>query len=60
MATYTVTGHPLNPADLAATPGGAVDTNLTAALRDKGVGQTITITLSGPDATKATAHNCLR
>jgi hypothetical protein len=35
MATYTVLGHPLNVADLAATPGEAVDANLLAALTDQ-------------------------
>jgi len=56
MATYTVTGHPLNPADLASTVGGAVDPALLAGLREKGVGQTFTATLAGADDTKAKAH----
>jgi hypothetical protein len=60
MATYTITGHPLNPSDLAATPGAPVDANLAAALRDKGVGQSVTLTLAGPDATKVTGHSILR
>jgi VCBS repeat-containing protein len=60
MATYTITGHPLNTADLAVTPGAAIDANLTAALRDKGVGQSVTITLSGSDDTKAKGHGVLR
>lgn len=60
MATYTITGHPLNPSELAATPGAAVDANLAAALRDKGVGQTATFTLSGPDDTKGKAHSAIR
>jgi VCBS repeat-containing protein len=60
MATYTITGHPLNTADLAATPGATIDPNLAAALRDKGVGQTITITLTGADDTKAKGHGCLK
>jgi hypothetical protein len=56
MATYTVTGHPLNPADLASTVGGSVDPTLLAAMRDKGVGATFTATLAGSDDTKAKAH----
>ena len=60
MATYTIKGHPLNPYDLASTPGGPVDTNLIAALITKGVGQTVTITLSGADDTKAKGHGCVQ
>lgn len=60
MATYTITGHPLNIHELAATPGAAIDPNLTAALRDKGVGQTATFTLSGTDDTKGKAHAAIR
>lgn len=60
MASYTIIGHPLNNADLAATPGAAVDSNLLAALRDKGVGQTVTMTLAGPDDTKAKSHGSVR
>jgi hypothetical protein len=60
MATYTITGHPLNVADLAATPGAAIDANLTAALHDKGVGQSVTIALSGPDDTKVKGHGVLK
>lgn len=60
MATYTITGHPLNVADLAATPGAAIDANLTAALRNNGVGQSVTITLAGPDDTKAKGHSVLK
>jgi hypothetical protein len=59
MASYTVRGHPLNPATLAATPGAAVDAGLASALDTKGVGQTVTLTLSGPDDTKAKAHGCV-
>lgn len=60
MPSYTITGHPLNPADMAATPGAPVDPNLLAALRDKGVGQTVTLTLTGPDDTKAKGHGALK
>ena len=58
MATYTVTGHPINYSDL-----GLTQASLDAihnALILTGVGQTITITLSGPDDTKVKAHGCLR
>lgn len=60
MATYTVVGHPLNYADLAATPGAAVDANLVAALQTRGVGQTFTLTLAGPDDTKAKGHRVVQ
>jgi hypothetical protein len=59
MATYTVTGHPLNIADLATTTGGTVDPALIAAMHDKGVGATFTATLAGPDDTKAKAHKAV-
>lgn len=59
MASYTITGHPLNPADLAATPGAAVDPALLAALRNNGVGKTVTLTLSGPDDAKAKGHKAV-
>ena len=51
MATYTITGHPLNPTDLLdpATPNDLPA--ITAALRDKGVGQTVSLTLSGTSDT---------
>lgn len=60
MASYIIAGHPLNYADLAATPGAAVDANLSAALRNNGVGQTVTLTLSGPDDVKAKGHGSVR
>ena len=60
MASYTITGHPLNPADLAPTPGAPVDPALLAALRNNGVGQTVTLTLPGPDDTKAKGHGALK
>jgi hypothetical protein len=59
MATYTIKGHPLNVNDLASTPGGAVDSNLVAALITKGVGQSVTITLSGNDDTRAKSHKAV-
>lgn len=59
MATYTITGHPLNPHDLATTPGAAIDPNILAALRNNGIGKTVTVTLAGPDDTKVKAHRCL-
>lgn len=59
MATYTVTGHPLNTADLAATPGATIDPALQAAMRDKGVGATFTATLAGADDTKAKSHKAV-
>lgn len=60
MATYTITGHPLNVYDLAATPGAAVDPDLLAALQTKGVGQTVTLTLAGPVDAKAKGHGALK
>lgn len=60
MASYTITGHPLNPHDLAATPGAAIDANLLAALRNNGVGKTVTLTLPGADDTKAKGHGAIR
>lgn len=60
MATYTITGHPLNYADLAQTPGGTVDPGLLSALQTRGVGQTVTLTLAGPDDTKSKGHGWLK
>jgi hypothetical protein len=60
MATYTVTGHPLNYADLAATPGAAIDPDLLAALQTRGVGQSVTLTLTGPLDTKSKGHGILK
>ena len=53
MATYTVTGHPLNPSTLATTPGGDVDPSLLAALDDNGVGDAVSLTLAAPVVTEA-------
>jgi hypothetical protein len=57
MASYTVTGHPLNYADI-----GVSEANLPAvraALQNNGVGKTVTLTLTGPDDTKVKGHACL-
>jgi hypothetical protein len=59
MATYTLIGHPLNPADLATTPGAPIDPNLLAALRNNGVGATITLTLTAPEEAEAEANNVI-
>jgi len=60
MASYTITGHPLNYSDLAPTPGAPVDPALLAALQTNGVGATITLTLSGPADTKAKGHGAIK
>jgi hypothetical protein len=60
MATYTVTGHPLNIADLADNATPADLDKIAAALRDKGVGQSVTLTLSGTSDTKVKGHGCLK
>lgn len=54
MATYTVTGHPLNYADT------GLPDPIRAALMITGVGQTITLTLTGPDDTKAKGHGLIK
>jgi hypothetical protein len=56
MATYTVTGHPLNYTTLGLTD---VDT-VRAALIGTGVGQSVTLTLSGPDDAKVKGHGALK
>ena len=56
MATYTVTGHPLNYTDIGLANADAVRT----ALMVTGVGQTITLTLAGPDDTKVKGHGILK
>ena len=58
MATYTVTGHPLNYASLDLTQA-ALDA-VKAGLQTTGVGGTFTVTLSGPDDTKAKGHGCVK
>lgn len=52
MATYTVTGHPLNYADMPEA--------VRAALMTLGVGQTFTAVLSGPDDAKVKGHGALK
>jgi hypothetical protein len=60
MATYTITGHPLNYADLF-DPANPNDFDpVKAALMTKGVGQTVTLTLSGAVDTKVKAHKVLQ
>jgi hypothetical protein len=57
MATYTVTGHPLNYTDL----GLAASTDqVKAAMHITGVGGSITITLTGPEDTKVKGHGALK
>lgn len=58
MATYTVTGHPLNYSDLGLTQSG-LDA-VRAQMLITGVGQTFTVVLTGPDDTKVKGHGCLR
>jgi hypothetical protein len=57
-AAWRVTGHPLNYAALDLSQAG-LDA-MRAALHIAGVGQTITLTLSGPDDTKVKGHGCLK
>jgi hypothetical protein len=59
MATYTLTGHPLNYTDLALSSAATTDM-IEAAMTLVEVGDTITITLSAPDETKLKASGCLR
>jgi hypothetical protein len=58
MATYTVTGHPLNYADIGLSQAG-LDA-VKAQLLITGVGQSFTVALTGPDDTKVKGHGCLR
>jgi len=60
MATYTVTGHPLNYNDLYDPANPADHDIVKATLLTKGVGQTVTITLSGPVDTKVKGHGALK
>ena len=60
MATYTITGHPLNISDLADNATPADLDKIAAALRDKGVGQTFTLTLSGTSDTKVKGHKAMQ
>jgi hypothetical protein len=58
MATYTVTGHPLNYADLGLSQ--VRTRRRRAQLLITGVGQTFTVALTGPDDTKVKGHGCLK
>lgn len=58
MAAYEITGHPLNPAELGLSPQEAEA--VYAALRDNGVGKTVTLTLSGPNDTKIKGHKVFK
>jgi len=58
MATYTVTGHPLNYADMMISS--ASHEAVKSALQSNGVGATFTLTLSGPDDTKVKGHGALK
>lgn len=58
MATYTVTGHPLNYDSLGIAAANAEAVRV--ALVNNGVGATITLTLSGADDTKVKGHGALR
>jgi hypothetical protein len=60
MATYTVTGHPLNYNDLYDPANPADFDPVKAALLTKGVGQTVTLTLSGAVDAKVKGHGALR
>ena len=58
MATYTVTGHPLNYStlDLSGTEADVLRAELTT----HGVGTTFTLTLSGANDTKAKGHKVVQ
>jgi hypothetical protein len=58
MASYLITGHPLNYADLGLSQAG-LDA-MRAVLLTSGVGATVTVTLSGPDDTKVKGHGCMK
>lgn len=60
MATYTVTGHPLNYNDLFDPANPADFAAVKAALASKGVGQSVTLTLSAAVDTKGKAHKVLQ
>jgi hypothetical protein len=59
VATYTIIGHPLNYADLTMSTQANTDA-VHVALQTNGVGQSVTIVLSGPDDTKVKGHGTLR
>ena len=52
MATYTVTGHPLNYNDMPEA--------VRAGLMTLAVGQTLTVVLTGPDDAKVKGHGVLK
>jgi hypothetical protein len=58
MATYTLTGHPLNYTDLGLSSAATTDM-IEAAMTLIEVGDAITLTLSAPDETKLKASGCL-
>jgi hypothetical protein len=60
MASYTVTGHPLNYVDLADDATPADLPAVTAALRNNGIGATVTLTLSGASVTKGKGHGVFK
>jgi hypothetical protein len=53
MASYTITGHPLNYADIGLT---AAEADLLRQLETKGIGTTLTLNLAGPTDAAAKAH----
>jgi hypothetical protein len=57
MASFVVTGHPLNYADMGVSPASA---DALRALMTAGVGTTVNLTLPGPDATMAKAQGVLK
>jgi hypothetical protein len=58
MATYTVTGHPLNYADLDLSSAAITDM-VEAEMDLLEVGDTVTLTLSAPDEAKLKASGIL-
>jgi hypothetical protein len=59
VATYTIIGHPLNYADLTMSTQANTDA-VHVALQNNGVGQSVTLVLSGPDDTKVKGHGCFK
>jgi hypothetical protein len=58
MATYTLTGHPLNYADLGLSSAATTDM-IEATLGQLEVGDTLTLTLIAQDETKLRASGCI-
>lgn len=58
MATYTITGHVLNPTDLGLPAADALA--IRNALHLMGVGGSLTYTLAGGDDTKVKGHGALK